>query len=214
MSNTNLDLQTELFEEFKDREPHHQKADNNAPLKNTKIVIPLDTMVTIILMLIFIVLTAYFFGVYRGKSITQKTYITVEKTNPTSLSQIGTKIKKETIQEKQETIQTTDIKPKPVNERVKETLSQIAREKKQKHFKKYTIQVGASQDGKAAQKDADKLHKKGYDAFLIPYFSSTGKQWYKICVGRFEQTKDAHILIKKLKSSEGKKDCFLTNVSS
>ncbi len=230
MADTQLDLQSELFEDFKE---HHQRNQtrskessnsvfNLALLKKTKVTIPFDTLLIIALMFIFVIMTFYFLGVQRGKNIQGQTIVTIEK-NPGSTKRITVVSQQRKLLQLPQVVEpkakvkpelsTAKINLAPVNNLPTPVLPQVPTKKGvQPKPKKYTIQVGASRNREAARKDIVKLQQKGYDAFLSPYTSSNGKKWYKLCVGRFKKTTDAKSLIKTLKTKERKRDCFLTNL--
>ncbi|OED35046.1 hypothetical protein AB834_05295 [PVC group bacterium (ex Bugula neritina AB1)] len=230
MNESPLDLQSELFDEFNEQnkqKTNPENAEDNSVfniswVKNTKIYVPLDTLILLLIMVIFVFMTFYFLGVKRGISLQKKTVVTVEK-----IAQIkktsGVVSKVERNKASKNVRKASSINPKKNVKKLsskplrKESLPQTFTKKKtivEKKVKpkKYTIQVGASRDGSAAKKDILKLKKKGYNAFLSTYVSSNGKKWFKICVGTFYKTAEAKSLLKKLKSVEKKQDCFLTNL--
>lgn len=226
MADTQLDLQAELFEEFKEHHKHQRKARsqsdedsifNIALLKSTKVVVPFDTLLIIAIMFIFVTMTFYFLGIQRGKRLQGQTVVTIEKT-PQEKAQAEVVSSTQSVKlpevtpEKMPIPVTTAVVATPPKETIPAT-AEVANpiQAVEEQFK-YTIQVGASRDGGAAEKDIMRLQEKGYDAFIAPYTSSNGKKWYKICVGRFVKTADAKDMVKKLKGKEGKRDCFLTNL--
>jgi cell division septation protein DedD len=222
MADTNLDLQTEMFKDSSKKrlkKPPTKDQDNSvfnlALFKNTKIMIPFDTLLIILIMFIFIVMTFYFLGMQHGKNIKQQTIVTVETTTTVSKEKSiasPSSIMSVSFSEDKTTTRTPKRTGKP-QQSLSTPAASISRKRGTKRIlKKYTIQVGASRDSRAVDKEIQKLQKKGYDAFVIPYTSTSGKKWYKICIGRFESSTEAITLIKKLKRKEGKRDCFLTHV--
>lgn len=56
---------------------------------------------------------------------------------------------------------------------------------------KYTIQIASYTNEKEAQKHAGDLKKKGYSAFYIPA-KIRSKDWYRVSVGLFDNSKKAN----------------------
>ena len=60
---------------------------------------------------------------------------------------------------------------------------------------KYTIQLASYTDKNEAQSHAEKLKGKGYSAFYISA-KVRGKDWYRVSVGLFEDSKKANLFRK------------------
>ena len=60
---------------------------------------------------------------------------------------------------------------------------------------KYTIQLASYTNESEAQKHAEDLKKKGYSAFYISA-KVRGKEWYRVSVGLFDDSKKANIFRK------------------
>ena len=226
-----MDLQTELFQEFQqetkeEKTPASEKTNsifNLSLLRDTKVEVPFDTVFILIIVFIFMGTTVYLMGVQTGKKISKNTVVTVEKEvirekqpeKPIVLSKQDfdqPKVSMPTVNKDQ-----TSVLIKPKEPSLMTTNENQATKKSVRQadvgFKKYTIQIGASKDKAAAEKEITKMVGKGYEAFLLTSTSSTGTIWYKMCVGRYGKAKEAASMMKKLKAQEGFKDSFLTHLS-
>lgn len=219
MADTNLELQTELFQEFEEKKRIKKRKSSASDqgvlpwgvLKETKVILPFDTIVILIIMALFVVVTFYFLGIQKGKKIAQKTVITVEKEEPGTMSS-SVVVSKEELKLLTPEKAIAPEKPKATPKAPeKAAVAAIETPKEESSFKKYTIQIGASRDKDAASKDIQELIKSGHDAFIIESSSTKGRTWYKMCIGRFAKSTDAANMMKTLKK-EGKKDCFLTHI--
>ncbi|MGE5443193.1 MAG: SPOR domain-containing protein [Ignavibacteriales bacterium] len=56
---------------------------------------------------------------------------------------------------------------------------------------KYTIQVAAFEEMGRAQRVANELKEKGYDAYIVSTYNSKGKAWDLIKVGKFKTKEEA-----------------------
>lgn len=72
----------------------------------------------------------------------------------------------------------------------------------QKHISKYTIQVATFKTKTYAQKEAERLKKKGVDALIIP----RGKHVI-VCVGNFSKKQEAKVILSQLRKTYH--DCFV-----
>ena len=217
----NLKEQSEMFNEFKaigkkksysDLHKYKNKANifNINYLKETKIELSLDILVVLFMVIIMLVVTCYFIGVQKGKKIgyqnenivtTEITAKVEQKSKIIEDSNSMASVKKEII-------------VVPENKKIiKENTSITINTKKEEFINfKYTIQIGASKDKKAAEKEIRRLKDRGYESFIIVSKSSRGKNWYKLCIGRFKTVSDASLIKKELKEKLKYKDCFLTRL--
>jgi cell division septation protein DedD len=56
---------------------------------------------------------------------------------------------------------------------------------------KYTIQVAAFEEIERAQRVANELKEKGYNAYIVPIYNSRGEAWNLIKVGKFKTKEEA-----------------------
>ncbi len=80
--------------------------------------------------------------------------------------------------------------------------------KKESPQRVWTVQVGSSSDKKFADRWADQLKAKGYDAFVVDA-DVKGQTWYRVRVGHFAARQEAEALRAALESKEGLSGSFL-----
>lgn len=68
---------------------------------------------------------------------------------------------------------------------------------------KYTIQVAAFEEMERAQKVANELKEKGYDAYIVSTYNSRGEAWDLIKVGEFKTKEDAQDFASLFQKKEG-----------
>lgn len=78
----------------------------------------------------------------------------------------------------------------------------LKEEEKKKDISKYTVQVATFKTETYAQKEAERLKKKGHLALIVP--SGT---YLTVCVGNFSEKQKARISLNQLK--ETYRDCFI-----
>jgi len=213
-------------------EPENEGIFNIDFIKDIKLVLSFDILLILGIVFIICSVTSYFIGVQKGKKIALRSQLTTEAVNnsmPSELSVVaqGQGDAATTASGTEETTEPAE----DLNQQVKSTLdktevkgavaqgqSQILGEatpSAQKEEKvapssgkgKYSIQIMASQNKAAINKELGKLKQKGYDAY-IKTTGVKGKSWYRICVGRFEKSKDAAAMKSKLRG-DGYKEAFL-----
>lgn len=80
--------------------------------------------------------------------------------------------------------------------------------KKESLERVWTVQVKSSPDKKFADRWADRLKTKGYDAFVVDA-DVKGQTWYRVRVGHFAARQEAEALRTTLESKEGLSGSFL-----
>jgi len=67
----------------------------------------------------------------------------------------------------------------------------------------YAVQVGAFRKKAPAERLADRLARKGYDAYVIGEQTRGKGYFYKVRIGRYERKRDADRLARKIRGAEG-----------
>ena len=73
----------------------------------------------------------------------------------------------------------------------------------------WSVQVGATQEQKAAQQLLDRLKSKGFDAYIVEADLDSGR-WYRLRVGRFATQQEAETNRQALQSKENLRNAFVT----
>ena len=200
-------MQTEMFDEL----PHNDE--NNQPgstlfnikfLKGIKVELSFDVIIILGIIFMLFCISSYFMGIQKGKNFYLKKALIPE----------DLQVKEVTVIEEVKKVEPAPVAipaPVPVISPVPAPApAPVAAPGKEEY--KYTIQIGASRDKDAAIKDINKLKAKGYDAFISISQSSNGKNWYKICVGKFAKSKDSSKIKNDLKFKENYNNSFLTRL--
>jgi len=93
-------------------------------------------------------------------------------------------------------------KEKPAPEKV-ETASKTTEDEKAKSDapRDWTVQVNAFPDERSAQRLADRLKQKGYDAYVVTA-SIKGRDWYRVRIGHFPARAQAKEYLEQLQAKE------------
>jgi|GEM_PF-368500 len=73
----------------------------------------------------------------------------------------------------------------------------------------WSVQVGATQEQKAAQQLLDRLKSKGFDAYIVEADLDSGR-WYRLRVGRFATQQEAEANRQALQTKENLRNAFVT----
>jgi DedD protein len=103
-------------------------------------------------------------------------------------------------------VKSADAAPSSPAAQEERRISQPA--KKESSERVWTVQVKSSPDKKYADRWADRLKTKGYDAFVVDA-DVKGQTWYRVRVGHFAARQEAEALRTTLESQEGLSGSFL-----
>ena len=67
----------------------------------------------------------------------------------------------------------------------------------------FTVQVGAFREVEQAEKALAELNKSGYEAYVVPYISSVGSNWYLVRIGKFNTHQEAREYAVSFERAEG-----------
>jgi len=183
-------LQKELFGEFE--EPRKKKPSHGILPKNYMLFnISYEQIIFISIAVIMLMVLLFSLGVERGKRLAS-----------------GPVGEREDLPSKRVEVSEMQKAPGPV-EHIEATPSkdvaeakEPVKEKKVLGSKLYTIQVIAYRSKKSAQKELVRLGKKGFNPFII-----IGGGYYQICVGEYNNQKEAEKGYRELKKTY--KDSFI-----
>lgn len=74
----------------------------------------------------------------------------------------------------------------------------------------WSVQVNATQESQVARDLADRLRRRGYDAFVVTQVRD-GATWYRVRVGRLPSLEMANTLVVQLKEREGLPHAFVAS---
>ncbi|MCF7872948.1 MAG: SPOR domain-containing protein [Candidatus Omnitrophica bacterium] len=162
------------------------KKDKNKDPEREGIVIPVDTAILLIVVIILLFIIAFSWGVEKGRRLTLKDLSIEIKTQEENIA-AEDKINNETIKEAKKT-DTEEIKEKNKIIEAKEPL--------------YGIQVASFRKLSSANQEAEKLRKKGYSVKI-----KEKGEYSVVYAGKFKDKKEAEENLKKLKKIY--KDCIV-----
>ncbi|MER3445588.1 MAG: hypothetical protein C4291_01550 [Candidatus Dadabacteria bacterium] len=144
----------------------------------------------------FTLLIAFALGVFVGMRIEESNIQSAEKreTNTASPEARVQVYEKKPSKEDQLSIATAVTKPlKGAEEFKPQELKPLGESKidVETEINKYTIQVAAFKGIERAQRIANELKEKGYDAYIVPTYNSRGGAWNLIRVGKFKTKEEA-----------------------
>ena len=142
----------------------------------------IENFIVLSVIFLMVIIFSFSLGVERGKKITN-----------TSGSQFVQAEEKESSEKKFE------LEPKVVQVKDQSHKQEASPEK---YLFTYTIQVASFKKEAYVKEEAKRLKSKGYETIIIP----KGK-WIILCVGKFEDKKEAEVLRKELRKKYG--DCII-----
>lgn len=171
-------MQRELFEEFEAPKKKRLPSASILPKNYLRFNVSYEQLIFIAIAVIMLMVLVFSLGVEKGRHVVES--------GP---------VKERTVIKVE-----TPVVAAAISEPAK---APVKAEKPYKEIKKlYTVQVIAYRSKKLAQKELVKLTKKGYKPFII-----VGGGYYQICVGEYEESKEAKEELAKLKKTY--KDSFV-----
>ncbi|MCK5306240.1 MAG: SPOR domain-containing protein [Candidatus Omnitrophica bacterium] len=200
--NENREYQSELFSEFPKGRVKKAKAFKSVPkLKNILISISREKLVSLIIAVILLYVVIFSLGVEKGKRMSLPA---AGKTDKLAVTAETEAVKKEN--SRKATIgleEERQIESKAVEEKQGEQMAAGAIEdKKPPAYKTYSLQLAAYAQLSRAEKEAEKLKKRGYTAFI-----DSNNKYHIVFVGNYKDKVKARKLRKKL--SEEYKGCYV-----
>jgi len=189
--------QKELFEEFKEGQGKIRQIADKIGERQHRLYLhlPLENIIFIAIIIIMGVIVSFALGVERGKRLNKTAEETPETQTAEQTTTLPSNIKHADIAEGQpssDADKSTDFAPASEDTVRTEGVTQ----------KSYTIQLISYKQKRLAEREIDKLQKKGVEAYII----RSGK-WYQICAGDYDSVDEAKHDLKKFEDHY--KGCFI-----
>ncbi|MCK4518543.1 MAG: SPOR domain-containing protein [Candidatus Omnitrophica bacterium] len=198
----NREYQPELFSEFPKGRIKKAKAFKSMPkLKNITISISREKLVSLVIAVILLYVIIFSLGVEKGKSMSLSV---TDKASGSAAAAKAEAVKKENSREVIiKRVKDRQIESKAAKDEQKEQIAAGAiKDKKPPAYKSYSLQLAAYAQLSRAEKEAEKLKKRGYTVFI-----DSNSKYHIVFVGNYRDKEKAQKLKKKL--SKEYKGCYV-----
>lgn len=179
--------QSELFSDL----PVESKKPRRTPFRlgRVSLSVSYESILIVTIGLVMLLIVCYSLGVEQGKQIAGA------KIEDSEIKEVEIIAERQIIKEKEAEKKAEETAPKPPAKKIKVKVAAAP---------KYTIQVATFRTEDSAEKEKQRLKKKGYQPFVI----SRGR-FSEICVGAYQKINEATPDLENLKKIYG--DCYVRN---
>lgn len=220
-------VQEELFVDFAKKAKVSQNSNKKhkeelislpiwAVIQERTVTLSLDVILLFFLTLFFLICMSFFWGVHRGRILSEKKLIVGDQhimmdlyqSNQNNPQVSGEGVPSTPIESPEQPLPSSIQKNDNLG--LKEEIPSVPKSQEQETttLAKYTIRVASSKDKEATEVMLEKLKNKGFDGFIIKAPSKKGAHWNYLCVGRYTSSSEGEKTLKLLKEKEGFSDSF------